>query len=445
LNIRELLSIRQFRNLWLGQAISQLGDAFYYVVFMYMVKKVTGSDEMVGFVAAMETLPFLLFGPYAGVLADRMDRRRLMLLSDVVSGGALLVFAVFLGFVGNPPAWLLLLMAFMLSTVRTFFMPAKSAAIPNLVPESKLLSANALSMATQNLMPLIGLGLSASVLGLLYEVSPRWFYTSTIAINSISFLASAVFIAKLPELIADRAEAEEQVHPLRDFKEGMLYVGRRHDLKVLISLLAVFRLMVAPFFVVYIAANDKWFDGRPQNISWWEFSFFLGMVVSSFFAGRFDARRPGLWFSIGLAIVGVTVGAMAFSPFFWLFVLWNVLAGLALPPADIPINTYLQLSVPDEYRGRVNSVVNMIGSGAMPIGAALGGAFVGKFGIAAGFLTMGIGMIVACSIGLLDPVFRNIEMPRTSDSGPESDIMPKCQTDESELTKAEKATTSAPS
>ena len=446
MNYRDLLSITHFRNLWLGQAISQLGDAFYYVVFMFMVKKVTGSDAMVGYVAAMETLPFLLFGPYSGVLADRIDRKRIMLWSDLISGGALLAFALVIAIAGTPPGWMLLFMAFALSSVRAFFMPAKSAAIPALVPENKLISANSLSMATQNLMPLIGLGLSASVLGIIYTFSPQWFYATAIGMNSLSFLLSAVFVAKLPNLMPDRkSESADEPHALEDFKSGMAYVGKRHDLKVLIALLAVFRLMIAPFFVVYIAANDQWFDGKPQNISWWEFSFFSGMVVASYFAGKLNVKRPGLWFSIGLAIVGLTVGAMAFSPYFWLFVLWNVLAGLALPPADIPINTYLQVSVPDAFRGRVNSVVSMIGNGSMPIGAALGGAFVAQFGIAAGFVTMGVGSILAACIGVVDPVFRNLEMPQTGESTAESDNISECQMDESASTKAEKGITSAPS
>lgn len=443
MNYSDILKIRAFRDLWLGQAISQLGDAFYYVVFMFMVKKVTGSDEMVGYVAALEFLPYLLLGPYTGVLADRIDRRRIMLWSDLVSGGALLVFAGILLVQATPPAWLLLTMAFLLSSFRCFFMPAKSAAIPALVPEDKLLVANSLSMTTQNMMPLIGLGVSASVLGVLYAGSPKWFYFITIMLNAASFLGSAAYIYRLPKIIPDRDMAEAS-DPMKDFKEGLGFVAKRRDLTVLIALLTVFRLMVAPFFVVYIAANDAWFDGKPQNISWWEFSFFSGMIIASYFAGKLTVKRPGLWFSYGLATVGVTVAAMAFSHNFWLFVLWNVIAGLAIPPADIPINTYLQISVPDAFRGRVNAVTSMIANGMMPLGAAVAGVFVARFGIAAGFLTMGIGMILACSIGLIDPVFRSIQMPETSQPRGESDIIDPCPTDESVLTRAEKATTSVP-
>ena len=407
----QVLRIPAFRNLWLGQAISQLGDAFYYVVFMFMVTKLTGSNHMVGYVGALEALPYLLFGPYAGVVADRFDRRKIMLLSDVVSGGVLLLFAAIMLFNAQPPVWSLMVTAFALSSIRVFFIPAKSAAIPNVVPESSVLTANALSMATQNIMPMLGLALSAGVLGVVYELNPKAFYTITIGINSLSFLLSAVFIWKLPKLIPERTDAAP-AKPLADFKEGIRYIRGRHDLTVLISLLTVFRLFVSPFFVVYMATNEVWFDGKPATVAWIECAFFAGMVIASGFVGRLNPQRPAMWFCFGLAIVGATVGAMAFSPFIGMFVLLNLIAGFALPPADIPLNTYMQLSVPDQFRGRANSVLNMVATGAMPIGAVMGGFLVDSLGVSGTYLVMGVGMMAACLWGLVDQEFRNVRMPK---------------------------------
>lgn len=418
LSYSDVLRIRPFRDLWLGQAISQMGDAFYYVAFMFMVKKVTGQDAMVGAVGALETLPFLVFGPYAGVLADRIDRRRIMLASDLLSGLALVFFGATILLNGKPPVPLLLAIPFALSTIRVFFTPAKSAAIPALVPDRALTAANSLSMTTQNLMPMIGLGVTAGVLSALYTLSPAAFYASTVGLNALSFFGSAIFIAKLPPLMPDRKDAHE-THPIADLIEGARYLRNRHDLLVFTVMLAVFRLCVAPFFVVYLAVNDRWFGGKPQTIAWFEFSFFVGMIVSSYAAGRIKAKRPAWWFCLGLATVGVTVFAMAFSPHFWLFVLWNVGAGLAIPVADLPIITYLQRSVPDAFRGRVNAVREMISTGVMPIGMSMAGALVARIGVEWMFILMGAGMTGACLGGLLDRRFRNIELPE-----PMSDELP---------------------
>jgi DHA3 family macrolide efflux protein-like MFS transporter len=347
-----------------------------------------------------------------------------MLASDLVSAVALFAFGLSIVAFGKPPVAALLIVPFLLSSVRVFFMPAKSAALPALVPANALMSANALSMTTQNLMPMISLGLTAGVLSILYKLSPALFYTSTVGLNAISFLGSALFIARLPAVLPDRSalalsKTVEEPNAWADLKEGLRYLRGRHDLLVMTALLAVFRLSVAPFFVVYLAANDRWFGGKPETVAWFEFSFFVGMVAASSYAGRLKPKHPARTFCVGLAVVGVTVAAMGFSPNFWLFVLWNVIAGLAIPIADVPITSYVQLTVPDAFRGRVNAVRDMIATGVMPIGMGLAGVLVARTSLLAAFLTMGVGMTLACLYGLLDPRFRDVEMPETETKAPD--------------------------
>jgi DHA3 family macrolide efflux protein-like MFS transporter len=359
----------------------------------------------------MEMLPYLLVGPYAGVIADRIDRKRIMLLSDVCSAIALLVFSIFVFLLdGKPPVWSLLAIPFVLSTMRCFFMPAKSAAIPNLVPQELLMKANALSSATFNVMFLVGLGLAAGVIGQLFDVAPRMFFVLILALNAVSFLGSAAFIAKLPQIVPDRSKADEQ-HPWEDFKSGLRFIRDRHDLKVLTVLLAAFRLGVAPFFVVYIAANKEWFGGRPQTLTWFEFAFFAGMVLGSVFVGKFKARRPTVAFSAMLATVGVMVGLMGFCQNFVGFVLLNFITGILIPFGDVPIITYLQVSVEDAFRGRVNAVREMIATGVMPIGMVLAGTMLHKLGLVPSFMVMAAVMLVAALSGMLDKRYRRVEMP----------------------------------
>ncbi len=404
-----LLRIRPFRNLWLGQAISQIGDAFYFVVFMFMVRQITGDDAKVGLVAAVEALPYLLFSPYAGVLADRMDRRRIMLLSDIVSGAILVGFAVVLLLLGKPPLWSLFVAAAGISTVRAFFMPAKNATIPALVPADALMRANGLSIMTQNVMSLVALSVTAGVLATLYELSPQFFFLNAVSLNAVSFLASAFFIFQLPPVPPQRDEAA--AHPLQDLREGIRYLRGRRVLVVLMALQALMSLCISPFFVVYLAANAQWFGGKPAPISWFEFSFFSGMVVSSLIVGRLAIQRPGQGFIWGLTMCGAAIAAMAFSPIFWLFVLWNLAAGLSVPFAQIPITTYLQVSVPDAFRGRVNSVFSMLQMGVTPLGMGLGGWLIARVGLVWMFLAMGTGVGLAALAGLLDREFREARMP----------------------------------
>ena len=410
MSFKDVLRIKAFRHLWLGQAISQLGDSIYYVAFMFMAQQVTGSFAMVGYVGAMETLPYLLVGPYMGVVADRIDRKKIMLLSDLASATTLVGFAIFVEAMhGKPPVWALLLIPFALSVMRSSFMPAKGAAIPRLVPPELLVKANALSSATFNIVGLAGLGLSAGIIAKLYELSPLNFFAILLLLNALSFAGSAMYIAKLPSIEPDREHAEDK-HPLEDFKAGLRYMRRRHDLKMFVVLLAAFRLGIAPFFVAYVAANKLWFGGKPQTLLWFEFAFFAGMMTGAFLGGKMKVRRPTMAFSWELFLIGLFVCGMIL-PSVAVFVGLNTLCGIVVGAGDIPMVTYLQVSVEDAYRGRVNSVKEMITTGVMPVGMALGGFLLGRMGLVGSFVAMGAVCMVAGAAGFVDKKYRNVLMP----------------------------------
>ncbi|MCB8931848.1 MAG: MFS transporter [Fimbriimonadaceae bacterium] len=409
----DILRIRAFRDLWLGQAISQVGDSLYFVIFMFMVKRLTGSTPMVGYVDAAAALPFLLLGPIAGVLADRIDRKRLMVLSDVSSGAVLLLFAGVVCLWPSPPTWTLLAVPFLLSCLRAIFLPSKNAAIPSLVPKDRLMEANALSATTQNMMPLIGLAISGSLLGVFFALFERYFFATAVLLNACSFLISAAYVRRLPALRPDATEGAA-THPWADFLEGLRFLRSRSVLLALLGLSVAMSLMVSPFFVVYVHSNQEWFGGLPQTLAWFEFSFFLGMILGSMAVGRLDVRRPGLGYVFGTLFVGLAVAGMAFVRTVPGFVAMNLAAGLAIPFAQIPVAVYLQATVPSGFLGRVNSVLSTLSVGVMPIGMAAGGLLVESAGIVNAFLAMGFGMGVVALVGLLHQPFRSSLIPRTA-------------------------------
>ncbi|MBI5706005.1 MAG: MFS transporter [Armatimonadetes bacterium] len=405
-----------FKNLWLGQAISQMGDALYYIVFMFMVKRVTGSNAMVGYVGALETIPFLLFSAYSGILADKIDRKRILLVSDLLCGSLLLAFAGFVLLVPKPPFAVIGIVAFTLSSIRVFFWPAKGAAIPRLVPEDAVMAANALSSMTQNVMFLAGLGFSGMVLAGLNALSPTYFFATTFAINAMSFYGSAFYIAKLPKIEPERTE--EVKHPIQEMREGVRYIRGRSELMAMLGLQLLMTLFISPFFPVFIATNDAWFGGKPETLAALEAAFFAGFTVGSIVVGSLNLKRPGLGFIWGLAATGGTVAVMALTPSVWLFAACNVAAGLAVPFASIPMTSYLQVSVEDAFRGRVNSALNMAWMGMQPVGLALAGVMLDKAGILRSFAIMGSGMTFAALLGLAHGPFRRSEMPAAAAETP---------------------------
>lgn len=432
-----------FKNLFYGQAISQVGDALFYVSFMFMVEKITGSLAMVGYVGAAETLPFFLFGPYSGVLADRIDRRKILLWSDLLSaailiGMAILAFAPTLIY-GPPdffekaiyavkppqvvPAWTLIVAGFCLATIRTFFFPAKNASIPRLLPVEDLQRGFALSIGAQNLMFMIGTAFAATVMAPMFEIfSMQTFFILLMLINALSFGGSAAFIARLPEIKPEKEGEHEKAWPA--FVSGLRFIHNRKDLITLMITGMVFGLSVAPFFVTYVAANKEWFGGKPGTLAWCEFSFFIGMVVASALVGKQSIKKPGISFITGAAIVGIAVGLMALSKNFYVFCFWNVICGLAVPYIDIPMRSYLQATVPDDFRGRVNSVQSMTTTAVMPIGMASAGSLLKAYGLVVVFTVMGAAMTLASMIGLLGKDFRRATMPVSSEMNAEETADP---------------------
>lgn len=410
MNYSQVLRIRSFRDLWLGQAISILGDGFYFVVFAFMVKKVTGSAAMVGVVGALETLPYLLLSPYAGVLADRIDRKRIMLNSDLACAAILTVFGIAVGLMhGRPPVWAMIATASAISCVRVFFMPAKNAAIPNLVQGDGLMMANALNAMTQSMLPMLSLAFSAMVMQGLYTRSPSTFFQAIIFVNAASFLGSAFFIARLPRILPDKLN-HAHTHVLTDLQDGLRYVRSRRVLWVSLVLQMMLTITISPFFVAYVEANDVWFGGTPAALSWFECAFCVGMVISNSFVGKLNLRRPGMGYIWSLSVVGLCVVAMAFSPRFWPFCMWNFLCGIAIPFVDVPMMTWKQTAIPDALRGRYNSLHSMVQSGLSPIGLSLGGLLLSKVGLVWMFILMGVGMFLASLSGLISREFRTMRI-----------------------------------
>lgn len=405
-----ILKIKEFKNLWLAQATSQFGDAFYYWVFIFMVDHYTQSPVMVGFMGVAESIPFLLFSPYAGIIADRFDRKKIMVFADISSVFLLTFFGLNVILFGKPPLEFMFLTAFTLSSINAFFTPAKGAAIPMLVPKDRLLEANGLSTATQYLMPLIGLGLSGSVLASIQAVLPNLFFPIAIFINAMAFAGSAYFLSKLPSL-APKETVSKTVSLIKDYKEGLTYIFQRPALKIVMLLELLFFLCVSPFMTAYVTANRLWFNGEFSTLAILELSYSLAIVIGSYWIGRMTIRRIFNPFMIGIWIFVITLLGIGLAQDLMVFVLCNFIGGFGLAAMKVPMETYVQATVDSEYLGRINSILSMLTWGIMPLGMSLAGLLVEKFGVREVFFMMSAGFMVQAIIGYLSKPLRSAEIP----------------------------------
>lgn len=405
----QTLKHQGFRDLFWGGVTSQFGDAVYYLVFLFYARKATGSDEVVAMVAAASGLPFVLLGPYAAVLADRVDRRRIMLAADLASALVMLVVSAYAVVAGDLPAPAIVATAFLLSSVNAFFSPARRASVPRLVPREDLQAANGFLVSSQQLMQLGGLALSVTLIGVIEALSPRHFLPVTALVNGLTFLVSAGFCWRLPLLMPEREG--EHPHPMQDLKEGFHIVRKDPVLRVALPMAMVMSTVISGWMVAYVAANEQWFGGRYWTLGVVECSFFLTVLVCNIWASRMKLTRPGWLYGWGWLTCGLAVLPMAWATWYPAYVGLNMLCGVLLPASWLATSQYLQTAFPDSVRGRVSGAWEMAWGAATPVGALLIGPSLQHLGLERTYQWMGAVIVVVAGAALSVRSFREAVMP----------------------------------
>jgi DHA3 family macrolide efflux protein-like MFS transporter len=415
-----VLSYKGFRDLWTGQLVSQFGDILHFLVFLWWAGEV-GGPVAVGTVMSCSVGAYLLLSLYAGTIADRFDRRRILLVSDLACTFITLAMVALAILEPKPPVWVLCLFAMALKSAFVFQRPARSAAIPRLVPPDRLLEANSLNMAAQTGMPLAGNALGAVVLGALFKLSASLAYVFSFSLNAVTFAISALFMARLPKI-----EPERDAPPKKAWLEaweGIRFIFHHPVLRVAVLLFFGFELFVAPFMPAYVFAAQTTFRSGftafgftfsgPALLSLLETGFFLGFVIGSLIVYRRPIKRVGAAFSTCIsasALAIVPMGFVSSVPAFWLL---NFACGLIMPFGVIPLETFMQAETPDAFRGRVSAATGTLAGSATPIGMASSGFLLAWFGLKGTFALIGLGLFAAALCGFLSPAFRRSRLSDT--------------------------------
>ena len=343
---------RNFRLLYIGQTISQLGDWFNAVAVYALLLDLTGSATAVAWMMIVQFLPVAIIGPLAGVVVDRVNRRRLMIGTDLLRGGLILTLL----FIRRPDqVWIAYVVMAVAVGAQAFFEPARTATIPNVTSPEELLPANALSSATWAAM----LALGASIGGLVTALAGR---NIAFIVNALSFFASAFFIAKTrydaTPAAKPRPEGFLALTGITDLIEGVRYVRQRSHVAALmlvktgwglaggvLLLLTIFGQRVFPLAGGSAAGIGVLYAARGVGAS-------LGPIALRWVLGQQPQR---LRRSIGPAyfMVGVFYIALAWAPTLWIAALCVLCAHFGGSILWVFSTVLLQLEVPDRFRGRV--------------------------------------------------------------------------------------------
>jgi MFS family permease len=345
---------RNYRLLWIGQIVSQLGDWFNSVAVYALLLELTGNATSVALMIIVQFLPMAVIGPVAGVVVDRMNRRRLMIGADILRG---LLIPVLLAVRHADQVWLVYLVMGATVSLTAFFEPARTAVIPNVTTRSQLLTANALSSATWSAMLAIGAGVGGVVTALFGR-------NVAFLVNAISFFASAVVIART-SFNADPPESKRPagwatITGIGDLIEGFRYIRSDRHVAALMLVKAGWGIAGGVLLLMTVMGQRVFPVGgsAAAGIGVLYAARGIGAGIGPIMARAWMGQQPdemrraiapsyvlvALFYlmlswstTIGVASVAV-IGAHAAGSVLWVF-----------------STVLLQLSVPDRFRGRVFS------------------------------------------------------------------------------------------
>ncbi len=409
---------RNYRLFFTGQAVALIGMWMQMTAQSWLMYRLTDSAAMVGLLGAAQTGPGLFVGPFAGALADRLDRRRLLMTAQLASGvPALAIGVLVLADRMNP--WLLVALALASGIARSAEMPVRQALVPVLVEREHLLNAISLNSALFNSARVVGPALAGAVMAVSNE---GWCFLANAASYAapISALAAMEFPAFVPP--ARRAGGM-----LGEVLEGVRYVRAEPFVFALMAALALASLVAMPYTVVLPSFAREVIGGGAGTYSALTSSVGVGAFATAIaLASRRGhgglERIPALGaalFAGGLLLLSQATSRAVAMPIL-------VMVGIGFMAQMTTTNTLLQLRVPDRLRGRVMALHSALFLGAVPIGGLAAGALADRVGEAAVFATGG-SLLLAGSIAFGRRLSRLVPLEL---AGPGGETLPPVDADE---------------
>jgi MFS family permease len=353
----DVLRRRDFALLWTGGLVSLGGDWVLYAALPFFVYERTGSTVATAGMIVAELAPGAVAGSVAGVFVDRWDRRRVLVVANVLQGAV--VAFLLLG-----ELWLVFAVAAVQSTVAAFADPAEDALLPSLVGVDDLVAANALAALGNRLARLLGLPLGGLLLGL---VGLR----AVVLVDCASFAAAALLIARVDAPVSERIRHGFS----KEWLDGLRVVRTDHTLLVVFGVLGLMTFggtMLDPLQVAWV--RDELHRG-PQTYAALMTTHAASGIAATLFVARFRAHAsPRALMGWTSLVAGAALLVKFNVPVLAVAVALSVLGGTTSVVSAVGVQTLVQQVVPEGFRGRVFGALGVTGSLLSLAGAALGGA-----------------------------------------------------------------------
>jgi MFS family permease len=378
---------RNYQLFFSGQLISLIGTWMDQVAESWLVYRLTGSSLLLGTVAFAGQIPVFLMSPIGGIVADRFNRRKIL----VATQSSMMVLALILAgltLTHVVQVWHVVLLAALMGVVNAFDIPARQAFVVDMVAREDLVNAIALNSSMFNGARVIGPAVAGIVVALIGE---GWCFFA----NGISFIA---VIAGLLLMKISRPRLSIEGSPLQNVLEGFRFVSSTGPVRALMLLLGLVSFTAMPYAVLMPIFADQILHGGPKALGLLMGASGMGALGGAItLAMRKTLRGLGRWVAIACSCFGVVLIGFAYSRRLWLSVVLLVPVGFCMMLQMASSNTLVQSMVPDQLRGRIMSVYSMMFMGMAPLGALLAGSIAHGIGAP---LTVAIGGIISIAGGI---------------------------------------------
>jgi predicted MFS family arabinose efflux permease len=360
---------RDFRLMFIGACISSVGTWMQNLAQAWLVLDISKSPFYLGLDAFLAGIPVFLLSILGGVVADRVERRRVLLISQYIQMASAFILTLLLLF-HVVRIWEILTLSFVCGTAQSFGGPAYSALIPTLVKKEDMPNAIALNSIQFNLARVLGPAIGGVVLARLGSV---WCF----GLNGLSFLAPVISLTILTTRYLPEKTGESMISSL---KQGFQFIRRQGAMEALIFLAFIMTALGFPMmtFLPWFARTT--FQGGPFTLTLFMCASGVGAVAGSLLvAWMGNAQHKGRIALMSLVWLGIGISAFALSTNLVLSCIVLFLTGIGLMTVFANVNSLVQLITPNEMRGRVMSVYNSAFRGGMPMGNLMTGWLVPKF------------------------------------------------------------------
>ncbi len=358
------LQHRNYRLLWTGNTISPTGDWMDQIAFSWLVYDMTGSTVYLALVNVCRALPILVLTLFAGVIADRMERRRMIFLTQAVMMLIALLLSALLT-TGLLTLWMVFAIATARGITNTFNQPARQALISDLVPKDDLPSAVALNSSTHNLSKVVGPAVSGVLIATIGVAGA--FYVNTVSIGVALY---CIAIMRVSPVEGMRRAPDSMV---ADLAAGMAYLRGEKALRTLVILALVPMVLGQPYQTMLAVFARDVFDAGSVGLGVLQSTAAIGALAGIFVvATSRGSTRLNSQMVVGLIAYGLALTLFAMSPTIWLGLPLLFAVGLAQHTYLTSNNTLIQMNVAPEFRGRVLSTLHLQ-RGLVPLGTMVAG------------------------------------------------------------------------